>query len=166
MSEIAVRVARGAAWLDEKYPGWWAKIDLSTLDLSRCTQCVLGQVYTGVIPPSEQGQVLAQAIMQVTQGWLDEEEWAQDYRLQVADGTFGGYQILTDFHELPDDGEWHGFVAAADRGTVDEAAMAAEYVLLLDEWTKVILTRRLAAHPDVKDLSVDLADLREPVSII
>lgn len=150
MNDVADRVARGAAWLDEKYPQWFSKIDLSILDLGNCTQCVLGQVYTGVIPPAEQGQVLAQTISMVTDGWPDAAEWEEDYRLQVASGQFGGYQILTDFHELPEDGEWHGFVARADRsgGTDPEtlAAEEAEYQELLEAWTKVILSRRLAFH--------------------
>lgn len=150
MNDIADRVARGAAWLDEKYPQWFDKIDLSILDLSNCTQCVLGQVYTGAIPAAEQGQVLAQAIAQVTHGWPDAVEWAQDYRLQVASGEFGGYQILTDFHELPEDGEWHGFVARADRGGEQDADTDAEYVLLLEEWTRHIVRRRVAYYQNVQ----------------
>lgn len=169
MSDIAARVARGAAWLDEKYPQWYSKIDLSILDLGNCTQCVLGQVYTGVIPAAEQGQVLAQTIAQVTNGWPDADEWEQDYRLQVASGEFGGYQILTDFHELPEDGEWHGFVAVADRaGGTDEETLEAErveYQQMLDEWTRVIIERRLAEHPDVQALTVRLNELREPAAV-
>lgn len=168
MSDIAARVARGAAWLDEKYPSWYSKIDLSILDLGNCTQCVLGQVYTGVIPVAEQGQVLAQAIALVTSGYEDSDEWAKEYADEVASGQFGGYQILSDFHELPRDGEWHGFVAVADRaGGTDEETLEAErveYQQMLDEWTRVIIERRLAEHPDVQALTVRLNDLREPVA--
>lgn len=150
MSTVAERVVRGAAWLDEKYPGWFLKIDLSILDLGNCTQCVLGQIYTGVIPAEEQGQVLAQAITLSTWGWPDTDEWAAEYRQQVASGQIGGYSILTDFHELPQDGEWHGFVAKADRaGGTDEESLAAEeaeYAQMLDEWTRVILRRRMVYH--------------------
>lgn len=162
MSDIAARVARGAAWLDEKYPQWFGKIDLSILDLGDCTQCVLGQVYTGVIPAAEQGQVLAQAILSVTQGWPNADEWADDYRMQVLSGTVGGYHILSDFHELPEDGQWHGFVASIDSLMEDEGK--AEYVELLDEWTRVIIERRLTEHPDVRVLMVRLNELREPVA--
>lgn len=144
MSTVAERVARGAAWLDQKYPQWFLSIDLSILDLSDCTQCVLGQIYTGIIPQAEQGQVLAQAIRLVTQGWPDADEWADDYRLQVVSGQVGGYHILSDFHELPEDGQWHGFVATVESLMDDEGE--AEYGALLDEWTKVILSKRLAYH--------------------
>lgn len=36
-------VARGAAWLDENHPGWERHIDLSTLDMSNCQHCIVGQ---------------------------------------------------------------------------------------------------------------------------
>jgi hypothetical protein len=153
MNDIADRVARGAAWLDEKYPAWFEGMDLSTLDLGNCTRCVLGQVYTGVIPAAEQGQVLAQAIALVTAGYDDALEYAQEYREEVASGQFGGYQILTDFHELPEDGVLHGFVARSDGMEGD----LVEYAALLDEWTRVIISRRMARVP---------ADLRELVSIV
>ncbi len=42
---IAARVARGAALLDEKRPGWDARIDLAVLDLESCRQCVVGQLF-------------------------------------------------------------------------------------------------------------------------
>lgn len=38
-------VERGAALLDEKVPGWEAKIDLDTLDLYVPCKCVLGQLF-------------------------------------------------------------------------------------------------------------------------
>ena len=44
MSTIAKRVARGAALLDEKQPGWWQRIDLGALDIYSCHFCVLGQL--------------------------------------------------------------------------------------------------------------------------
>jgi hypothetical protein len=45
MSTIAERVARGAALLDEREPGWWQRIDLSKLDLASTCRCVLGQLW-------------------------------------------------------------------------------------------------------------------------
>ncbi len=42
---IARRVARGAALLDEKRPGWDARIDLAGLDLEDCELCVVGQLF-------------------------------------------------------------------------------------------------------------------------
>ena len=38
-------VDRGAAFLDEKLPGWEDQIDLEQLDLSSRCNCVLGQLY-------------------------------------------------------------------------------------------------------------------------
>jgi hypothetical protein len=44
VTAIAERVARGAALLDKQDPGWWQRIDLSTLDLKDVCNCVLGQL--------------------------------------------------------------------------------------------------------------------------
>jgi hypothetical protein len=46
VSTIAERVARGAALLDEREPGWWQRIDLSKLDLASTCRCVLGQLFS------------------------------------------------------------------------------------------------------------------------
>ena len=37
--------AKGAALLDNAYPGWAGKINIETLDLSGARMCVLGQLY-------------------------------------------------------------------------------------------------------------------------
>ncbi len=39
------RVKKGADLLDEKAPGWDGKLCISTLKMSHCDRCVLGQVY-------------------------------------------------------------------------------------------------------------------------
>lgn len=45
VANLRKSVARGAAWLDVKHPGWFEKIDVGKLDLEYCTTCVLGQLY-------------------------------------------------------------------------------------------------------------------------
>lgn len=42
---VTERVAQGAALLDAKKPGWAARINLRTLDLSDTCLCILGQLY-------------------------------------------------------------------------------------------------------------------------
>lgn len=42
---VADRVAAGAAWLDQRLPGWWRLIDLRQLDMWHSCRCVLGQLY-------------------------------------------------------------------------------------------------------------------------
>jgi hypothetical protein len=42
---IEAQVARGAALLDEKLPGWDQRIDLDNLDLGNKCNCVLGQEF-------------------------------------------------------------------------------------------------------------------------
>lgn len=40
-------VADGVALLDRENEGWWANIDLDTLDINSHRDCVLGQLYGG-----------------------------------------------------------------------------------------------------------------------
>lgn len=44
-AEADALVAAGAARLDEHIPGWPARVDLDSLDLADCAQCVLGQLF-------------------------------------------------------------------------------------------------------------------------
>ncbi len=37
-------VERGMEWLDQKYPDWLERVRPENLDLSYCTNCVLGQL--------------------------------------------------------------------------------------------------------------------------
>lgn len=39
----AKEVAAGAYWLDSNFPGWEREIDLGTLNLNDCAECVCGQ---------------------------------------------------------------------------------------------------------------------------
>jgi hypothetical protein len=43
--ELAERVERGAALLDERRPGWWDEIDLETFEMANVCRCSLGQLW-------------------------------------------------------------------------------------------------------------------------
>jgi hypothetical protein len=45
MSNVAERVAAGAALLDENVPGWHAMIDVETLVVRNVQECILGQLF-------------------------------------------------------------------------------------------------------------------------
>jgi hypothetical protein len=45
MSDLAERVERGAARLDERRPGWWGEVNVEDLDLWDDCQCVIGQLW-------------------------------------------------------------------------------------------------------------------------
>lgn len=49
--EAELRVTRGAAYLDELRPGWYNKINVETLTIHDCRECVVGQL-TGHWRPS------------------------------------------------------------------------------------------------------------------
>lgn len=132
---VEVQVARGAAWLDEHYPDWWKAVDLAVLDVSQCDVCVLGQVYTGYIPVQERDQILAQVLEKT---YLHPMQ--RDY----------GFNILSHLHDL----DW--FTSAKLGFSVDSAlSFCTEtcteecpgdhgYPELTDEWTRVVIGRRLA----------------------
>lgn len=142
MNDIAARVARGAVWLDEHYPQWWERIEISTLDVSSCHLCVLGQVYTGCIPTGEQGQILAQVI--------NEAAGIERYSLleYIETGKWGGYNTLVDYHGLACYAPGLGF--SIGMGWTDTegtpVTVKAEMAMLTDEWTRVIISRRLAPY--------------------
>lgn len=52
------RVKLGAQLLDKKRPGWDARINLDTLQLGDCENCVLGLVETGLIDETEDDLLL------------------------------------------------------------------------------------------------------------
>ena len=48
MQWSAERVARGAAYMDENYPGWERKINLEILNVASPNSCICGQAVWGV----------------------------------------------------------------------------------------------------------------------
>lgn len=157
MSDTATRVARGAAWLDEKYPNWFQAIDLGTLELSDCRQCVLGQVYTGAIEPDEQNQIVAQIVAGMSKTWG--AQWLEMYN----EGELGGYNVLREWYDM-DFTSQLGFAidALENQG---EAEDKVEYGALLDEWTRVIIERRIQAHPDILEMTCRLDEVRVPATV-
>jgi hypothetical protein len=45
IERTAERVAKGAALLDDKKPGWAERIDLGKLQMHSCYECILGQLF-------------------------------------------------------------------------------------------------------------------------
>lgn len=68
---IETRVARGAALLDEKLPGWVDRIDLDKLDIGNPCQCVLGQTWAGDVHP-DSNEYLAHADDLFGHSWDDD----------------------------------------------------------------------------------------------
>lgn len=46
---IEERVLRGAAWMDEHFPGWAEKVNTETIDQSSSINCVMGQATGDVV---------------------------------------------------------------------------------------------------------------------
>lgn len=143
MYDIEDRVARGTAWLDEHYPNWVTGIDISTLNIASCHLCVLGQVFTGCIPAAEQGQILAQVLEKMC---TIERATAAE---AIEEGAWGGFNTMVEHHRLLPiparlgfSTDWVGPVNADG----EMISAAEELILLTDEWTRVIISRRLAPY--------------------
>lgn len=139
---IATRVARGADWLDQCYPNWWQAIEISTLDVASCHHCVLGQVFTGCIPVGEGDQILAQVLESMVEF---ERRAAQE---SIDEGGWGGYNTLVEHHGMVPFTSALGFATGMGwTGPDGEYVTAvAELAMLTDEWTRVIISRRLAPY--------------------
>lgn len=116
---VAERVAAGAAFLDEREPGWWQKVDLERISMDSACNCVLGQLSTDRLSRPEQfgdwGQICS--AFGLTEGYL---------------GQSSGRLSDTEL----------GFNASSKPGSEDQLS---EYVALGAEWTRVILARREAS---------------------
>lgn len=142
MTTIAERVASGTAWLDSTFPGWWKSIDLGTLKMASCHECVLGQVYTGHIPVGEQDQLLAQLLKNMERvSRFEARTFAESVRTKQS----GGFNVLYELFQLDKTNQaalmgfsiyWAGLFAGV---TIKD-----EWDALADEWTRVIISRRMA----------------------
>jgi hypothetical protein len=151
---MQARVQRGAAWLDERYPRWYASINLETLSLSTCSQCILGQVWSGHCTVAERNQLISQII----KGWSEASQvsWHMVPGYDVFKRAIWPYRedriaelgfLLPTSELYPEDEEWVP-------GQADEA-----YRRLTDTWTQLIISRRLAEHPDtIKRVEEFVAD--------
>jgi hypothetical protein len=45
LDNLAACVGRGAALMDRTHPNWFRKIDLPSLDMNSCMDCIVGQMF-------------------------------------------------------------------------------------------------------------------------
>lgn len=86
-------VARGAALLDERMPGWAARIDLDRLELDDTDRCILGQLFPeSVRIPRWQAHRAASldayADAHVTVGCSSRDEWLRHGATLVCRAAF------------------------------------------------------------------------------
>lgn len=106
----AKEVAAGAAWLDENFPGWEREIDLGTLNLEDCQQCICGQslreLVGGIVDSGYHAAVTMGA--GVSDGWACNDDfvravkWAAEHGFALDDESEGG--TYDDFKKL--EGIW------------------------------------------------------------
>jgi hypothetical protein len=86
MTTVAERVAAGAAWLDQREPGWHDRINLSRLRMQSGCCCILGQLRSDL--SGNWSQLLAA------------------FGLELAfDGTGGDPEVDLGFDRVPFSGE-------------------------------------------------------------
>jgi hypothetical protein len=115
MSGVAARVAAGVAYLDEREPGWWQRIDLNRLVMSAECRCVLGQLATDL----------------EVYGW---KEIVREFGLRQAPCSPAHGSQLTDWGL--------GFNARLDQHADEQNR---EYAELEAAWKRVITERRAAS---------------------
>lgn len=54
--------ARGAAWLDERVPGWADHINLDNFTIASCQKCVLGQLFGNYVDGVSELRIVGQQI--------------------------------------------------------------------------------------------------------
>lgn len=136
---IAERVQLGSAFLDEHFTGWWERIDLNTLNIDSCDNCVLGQLWC-TAPQEERGQIIAQAVQNMIA-----RRWNPQLAHEVTRDQTPYGRIATAYEEL-------NLSGTRDLGFNYGNGMYAELneaEALTEEWTRVVIQRRLDAHPDV-----------------
>lgn len=127
MSTIEERVARGAAFLDEKLPGWWQKeqISLNRLDLSDGCGCVVGQLYE---PRAHADDTETGFEAAIDVAWLD-----LDYPIAVANGFYAAFHggpagAAAEYARL-DEGVASGYHRKADSGVSGDLKERIEKML-------------------------------------
>jgi hypothetical protein len=123
---INARVHRGAALLDEKFPGWESSVNVSTLNLESSCNCVLGQKFGDFVVGSQKI------------GFTDYAGTAPlpDYGREQLE-SHGFLATVHRFELLP------GYVRISDK---ELERIEAEYVALTEAWRELIVDRRAATQ--------------------
>ena len=99
--EATARVAKGAAWMDRKYPDWFLAIDLATFQVRIGHLCVWGQTGEHLVTQVQRERLGIGPNDGVFYGEVAEayrhnlyEGWVVSHGFQVPDGNFEDYAML------------------------------------------------------------------------
>lgn len=109
--DIAAKIAKGAARLDERFPGWEREIDLNKLDMASGN-------------PLQDGDDVKACIL-----------------CQVTKVSYGSASILAGFPPLFMKDEGEGFIVYLGPGYPNDAAISKIYDALNEGWTELIKER-------------------------
>jgi hypothetical protein len=118
--DMKIAVKQGTFWLDENYPGWAERIDLDSLKMQSCENCVIGQA------------VMNKGYWQV----IETASSAEDMGIAVEWAIRHGFDA--DHTDMEDD-EWYSYT---DDGSLGLSRMAKDRYLALEVlWTDEVRKR-------------------------
>lgn len=125
---VEARVAKGAAFLDQKDPEWFLKIDPALLDLESTCNCVLGQLGAEAARLTSWGESA-----------FDYMLWDSAWGPELVGRTRAmGFNCLTNPDLL---NELYPDIQVADEDERWSALMEADFKALEAEWMRVIKDR-------------------------
>ena len=124
-------VARGAALLDEKVPGWWKVIDLEKLRMQNCTNCMLGQLFGHETELALGAKMFGLPLIEKLQGLNDESEFSK-LDSNYDQGYYRGIKALLGAYNSVFDGTHIGCMVKGNDVFSD----------LKCEWADIIASRR------------------------
>lgn len=107
------RVARGARFLDEKWPGWKGYVDPEKLDLTSMYDCVLGQLAPNLPELAREESVYD--FGDVLRFLGKDSYWAEEYGFAAACGDDGSEECACRAGSLALKEEWLKVFAEAAR---------------------------------------------------
>lgn len=122
VDDVATRVAKGVALLDEHKPGWVGLIDLSRFDISRPDRCILGQIFHVDVDDLRWGTGFGRGIDELEIG-----EYEAEYGFDNYLDTDYDY-IVNEFPELQK--EWVRVIEVLRQQRIDTESSEGDQVLV------------------------------------
>lgn len=130
LTPVQQRVANGARWLDENFPGWDKRIDIGNLELSDGQYCICGQVF----------EEIAEGLSE-DDGWggtKDGFEYAYDHLFEQANSWISALVPHDDPERAMRVGQLLGFIESFDF----KSQTTIYFTMLQEAWTELLEARQ------------------------
>lgn len=92
MEDMKLAVKHGSYWLDENYPGWAQKIDVTNLHMRYCTTCVIGQAVMH--------KGYTEVVREAAGDFEDNQAWAVDNGFDIYTSDLLSPGFRNDYNEI------------------------------------------------------------------